>query len=197
MHSGQYFVILIKESKMLESIKGKILKKIEGKVLIDINGFGLLVNTPTGDELLKEGDEIFLYTYLSITKNGVELYGFLKYDTRELFKTIIRVPNVGPKTALSIISGLGIKGIKRALSNNDPEPISRVKGIGSKTAKRIILELKDSLKLETGKESIEARKALIKLGFLAEEANRFILKILKEDEELSSDEIVERVLKGI
>ncbi|MCK4571889.1 Holliday junction branch migration protein RuvA [candidate division WOR-3 bacterium] len=181
---------------MLESIKGKILKKMEGRITVDVNGFGLMVNTPLKNDSFNPGDEILLHTYLSITKNGVELYGFKEHEGRELFKTIIKVPNVGPKTALSIISGLGFPGIKKALSNNDPEPISRVKGIGSKTAKRIILELKDSLQLTIKKKGDEARKALMKLGFLSEEANRCIERVLKEKEDLSSNEIVERVLKG-
>ncbi len=181
---------------MLESIKGTILGKTEGKIVVDVNGFGFEINTPLKNASCNTGDEISLYTYLSITQNGVELYGFKEKESRDLFKTIIKVPNVGPKTALSIISGLGIPGIKNALSNNDPLPISRVKGIGSKTAKRIILELKDRLKLTTKKAPEEARKALMHLGFLAEEADHYIEKVLKDSEDLTSDEIVKRVLKG-
>ncbi|MCK4225888.1 Holliday junction branch migration protein RuvA [candidate division WOR-3 bacterium] len=181
---------------MLESIRGQILSIGEGRMTIDVNGFGLEVNTPLKNLSCKTGDEISLHTHLSITQNGIELYGFKEREGRDLFKTIIKVPNVGPKTAFCIISGLGIEGIKKALENNDPEPISRVKGIGSKTAKRIILELKDRLKLTTQKAPQEARKALMHLGFLAEEADRSIEKVLKGSAILTPEEIVERVLKG-
>ncbi len=181
---------------MLESIKGRVLEKTEGKIIIEVNGLGLEVNTPLKNDPYGKGAEIFLYTYLSITQNGVEIYGFKEQEGRNLFKTLIKVPNVGPRTALSIISSLGIPRIKKALSEDDPLPISTVKGIGSKTAKRIILELKDRLKLTTKKAPEEARKALMRLGFLAEEAARSIENVLKDSDDLNSDEIVKRVLKG-
>ena len=72
----------------------KILKKMEGRIAVDVNGFGLMVNTPLKNDSFNPGDEIFLHTYLSITKNGVELYGFKEHEGRELFKTIIKVPGV-------------------------------------------------------------------------------------------------------
>ncbi len=182
---------------MLESIKGIIMEVGEDRITVDVNGFGLSVYTPFKNKSRIIGNEIFLYTYLSITQSQMVLYGFEKKEGRDLFKTIIKVPNVGPKTAFSLMSGLGTSGIKKALADNDPEPISKVKGIGSKTAKRIILELKDKLEFAPKKELKEAKKALIALGFQSWEADNSILKVLKDSGELTADEIVERVLKGL
>ncbi|MCK4420321.1 Holliday junction branch migration protein RuvA [candidate division WOR-3 bacterium] len=182
---------------MLASIKGVLLEKGKDWVIVDVNGFGLQVYTPDRNGPYKIGDDIFLHTHLAITKKGVELYGFKDREGRELFKMIIKVPNVGPKTAFLLLSGLGINGIKKALSNDDPDLIARVKGMGAKTAKRIILELKGKLMLTPKEGSEEVRKALMQLGFSAEEAERSIQKVLKELPELTSNEIVERILRGV
>ena len=181
---------------MLEYIKGKIQDILEDRIIVDVNGFGMGINFYSNKNSPSIGDDIALYTYLSITQNGVDLYGFREKEEKKLFRSIIKVPNVGPKTAFSLMSGLGLKGLKKALSNNDPQSISRVKGIGKKTAKRIILELKDKLELEPKIECQEARKALIRLGFSPSEADKSINEILQQTEDLSPDEIVERVLKG-
>lgn len=180
---------------MLDSIKGVVLEAKKDEISVDVRGFGILVNAVMESGIPTVGDEIFLYTYLSITQNGVNIYGFENKSERELFKTVVKVPNVGPKTAFSLISGLGGAGIRRALDENNPETISRVKGIGSKTAKRIILELKDKLELEPRKEFDEARKALLSLGFSSSEADQAIREVTKGSDYLPVDEIVKKVLK--
>jgi Holliday junction DNA helicase RuvA len=182
---------------MLESIKGVVLNVEKEKISVSVGGFGFLVNTFMESEIPTVGDEIFLYTHLSLSQNGVDIYGFENRTERDLFRTIIKVPNIGPKTAFSLMIGLGGSGIRKALEANDPEPISRVKGIGSKTAKRIILELKDKLKTAPAKEFEEARKALISIGYSSKEADQAISEVVREGEYLSVDEIVKRVLKKI
>ena len=182
---------------MLESIKGVVLEVEKEKISVNVGGFGFLVNVVMESETPTVGDEIFLYTHLSISQNGVDIYGFENKLERELFRTIIKVPNIGPKTAFSLMLGLGGSGIRRALEASDPEPISKVKGIGSKTAKRIILELKDKLKTVPGKEFEEARKALISIGYSTKEADQAICEVMKDTDYLSVDEIVKKVLKEI
>ncbi len=182
---------------MLESIKGIVLDIEKDKISVSVGGFGFSINAVMESETPTVGDEIFLYTHLSINQNGVDIYGFENKLERELFRTIIKVPNIGPKTAFSLMLGLGGSGIRRALDNNDPEPISRVKGIGSKTAKRIILELKDKLKMAPGKEFEEAKKALISIGYSSKEADQAIYEVVKDEDYLSVDEIVKKVLKEI
>ena len=182
---------------MLESIKGVVLEVEKEKISISVGGFGFLVNTIMESETPTIGDEIFLYTHLSISQNGVDIYGFENKLERELFRTIIKVPNIGPKTAFSLMLGLGGSGLRRALDNNDPELISKVKGIGSKTAKRIILELKDKLKTSPGKEFEEAKKALIAIGYSPKEADQAICEVVKDEDFLSVDEIVKKILKEI
>jgi Holliday junction DNA helicase RuvA len=182
---------------MLESIKGVVLNVEKEKISVSVGGFGFLINVFIESAIPTVGDEIFLYTHMSLTQNGVDVYGFENRSERDLFRTIIKVPNIGPKTAFSLMIGLGGSGIRRALEANDPEPISRVKGIGSKTAKRIILELKDKLKLAPAKEFEEARKALISIGYSSKEADQSISEVVKDGEYLSVDEIVKRVLKKI
>jgi len=182
---------------MLESIKGVVLDIEKDKISVSVGGFGFSINTVMESETPTVGDEIFLYTHLSINQNGVDIYGFENKLEKELFRTIIKVPNIGPKTAFSLMLGLGGSGIRKALDANDPEPISKVKGIGSKTAKRIILELKDKLKMAPGKEFEEAKKALISIGYSSKEADQAIYEVVKDEDFLSVDEIVKKVLKEI
>jgi Holliday junction DNA helicase RuvA len=182
---------------MLESIKGVVSNIEKEKISVNVGGFGFLVNAIMESGLPTVGDEIFLYTYLSITQNGVDIYGFENKSERELFKTLMKVPNIGPKTAFSLIIGLGSSGIRRALDEDNPDPIMKVKGIGNKTAKRIILELKDKLKLAPRKEFEEAKKALITIGYSPREADEAISEVVKDADYLSVDEIVKKVLKEI
>lgn len=182
---------------MLESIKGIVLDIEKEKISVNVGGFGFLVNTVMESGVPTIGDEISLYTHISITQNGVDIYGFENKTERDLFRTIIKVPNIGPKTAFSLMLGLGGSGIRRALDANDPDPISNVKGIGSKTAKRIILELKDKLKMAPAKEFEEAKKALISIGYSSKEAEQAIYEVVKNADYLSVDEIVKKVLKEV
>ena len=182
---------------MLESIKGIVLDIEKEKISVNVGGFGLLVNTVMESGVPTIGDEISIYTHMSITQNGVDVYGFENKIERDLFRAIIKVPNIGPKTAFSLVLGLGGSGIRRALEANDPAPISSVKGIGSKTAKRIILELKDKLKMAPAKEFEEAKKALISIGYGSKEAEQAIYEVVKNTDYLSVDEIVKKVLKEI
>jgi Holliday junction DNA helicase RuvA len=182
---------------MLESIKGIVLEVEKEKISINVGGFGFLVNAFMESGIPTIGDEISLYTHLAITQNGLDIYGFENKTERDLFRTIIKVPNIGPKTAFSLMLGLGGSGIRKALDANDPEQISKVKGIGSKTAKRIILELKDKLKLAPRKEFEEAKKALIAIGYSSKEADQAISEAVKDADYLSVDEIVKKVLKEI
>jgi Holliday junction DNA helicase RuvA len=182
---------------MLESIKGVVLEVEKEKISINVGGFGFLVNAFIESGIPTIGDEISLYTHMSITQNGVDIYGFENKTERDLFRTIIKVPNIGPKTAFSLMLGLGGSGIRKALDANDPEQISKVKGIGSKTAKRIILELKDKLKMAPAKEFEEAKKALISIGYSPKEADQAICEAVKDTDYLSVDEIVKKVLKEI
>lgn len=182
---------------MLDMIEGSVKEVNKETVLIDVGGFGLRVFVTNAMDTYNRGDMISIHTYLSITQNGVDLYGFREKNERELFKMIIKVPNVGPRTAFSLLKGLNLENIREALSNDDPAPFARVKGIGKKTAKRIILELKGKLKLTPERDFEEVIKALVNLGFSKEEAEFSINKVLKEEKKLSPDEMVERILKGI
>jgi Holliday junction DNA helicase RuvA len=182
---------------MLESIRGVVLEVEKEKISINVGGFGFLVNAFMESGIPTIGDEISLYTHLAITQNGLDIYGFENKTERDLFRTIIKVPNIGPKTAFSLMLGLGGSGIRKALDANEPEQISKVKGIGSKTAKRIILELKDKLKLAPRKEFEEAKKALIAIGYSSKEADQAISEAVKDADYLSVDEIVKKVLREI
>lgn len=180
---------------MLESIKGVVLEVEKDRISLSVGGFGFSINTVIESTPPDIGDEIFLYTHLSISQNGIDIYGFKNKLERELFRAIIKVPNIGPKTAFALFAGLGSSGIRKALDNNDLVLISKVKGIGSKTAKRIILELKDKLKMAPNKGFEEAKKALIAIGYGPKEAEQAIYQVTKEEDYLSVDEIVGKVLK--
>ena len=183
---------------MLDRIKGKILQKTPVSVVIDCNGMGFNILIPLSTyEKLPESGEIEIFTQIVIKQDGIEIYGFFTDEEREVFKILRKVSNVGPKTALSILSTLGTDGFRDAILHKDAELLFSVKGVGKKTAERIIVELKDLF----GKEDLrigsrmEIVDALVSLGFSKKEALSLVLAILKEDSSLSTEEMIKEALR--
>ena len=159
---------------MIAQITGIVTLSEIGYVVLDVHGLGYKVYVPlsiTG----KIGEEMRLYTHLSVRENALDLYGFMDLESLRFFELLLRVSGIGPKSALNIISVSPIENIKQAISEGDSSYLTKVSGIGRKTAEKIIIELKDNIlpgAKPTGKLRAEtdALEALISLGYSRKEA---------------------------
>ncbi|AMD84513.1 Holliday junction DNA helicase subunit RuvA [Capnocytophaga haemolytica] len=194
---------------MITQLQGKLVEKNPTYVVIDCNGVGYFVNISLNTySALPEGEAIKLYTYLQIKEDAHTLYGFLSKSEREVFTLLLSVSGVGASTARTMLSSLTAAQIRSAIVNGDVASIQSVKGIGAKTAQRVILDLKDKmLKLQefdevaptasyTHKE--EALSALEVLGFVRKQAEKVVDKIVQSASgELSVEEIIKQSLKNL
>lgn len=129
---------------MIRSLTGTIADLALGHIVIDIQGVGYLVSIQTGyAEKLKLGDKISLHTYLAVREDSMTLYGFFSKDDLAMFEHLIDLPKIGPKSALQILSQASSELIKKAVASNDPDHLSKMSGIGKKTAEKIVQGLKD------------------------------------------------------
>ena len=181
---------------MFDRIKGEVVQKTPVSVVIDCNGIGFNIFIPLSTyERLPEAGVVEIYTHFIVKQDGFELYGFSSNDERELFRMLNKIPSVGPKTALSVLSTLGIDAFKGAVKSKDIKLISTVKGIGRKTAERIVVDLKDTIGEEEMKASkVEAVDGLVSLGFSRREAISLVVNIIKENNELSTEDIIKEAL---
>lgn len=194
---------------MIARIKGEVWEALPGRIVVGAGGVGyqLLVPVSTYDRLNPlEGEAIDLKTYQHVRENSLTLYGFANDEERDVFLLLIdRVSGIGPAIAMAVLSGLEVKMFKQAVVNGDAAGLSAVKGIGKKTAERIILELKDKVGVvqtweETGDRTEAARDAemgLIALGFKQADARKSVDRALKANPEAESAEIIRLGLRGI
>lgn len=135
---------------MIGHIKGYIDYIGENMVVIDNNGIGYNIFVPSSviSAIASTGDEIKLYTYMSVREDAMQLYGFLTRDELVIFKLLLGVNGIGPKAGISILSNLTPNNLRYAVISDDIKAINAVPGIGVKTAQKLILELKDKLNLE-------------------------------------------------
>jgi Holliday junction DNA helicase RuvA len=194
---------------VIARIKGEVWEALPGRIVVGAGGVGyqLLVPVSTYDRLNPlEGEAIDLKTYQHVRENSLTLYGFANDEERDVFLLLIdRVSGIGPAIAMAVLSGLEVKMFKQAVVNGDAAGLSAVKGIGKKTAERIILELKDKVGVvqtweETGDRTDAARDAemgLIALGFKQADARKSVDRALKANPEAESAEIIRLGLRGI
>jgi Holliday junction DNA helicase RuvA len=159
---------------MIHSLFGKIIIKKPGFVILETNGIGFktLISSKTFRQLPKINSKIRLFCHLNMRQDGLELYGFLKQDELEVFELLNSVNGIGPKIALKIINTLNIKELMAAISKDRHDFLTKVSGIGRKTAQRLILELRDKIKNKQNEEitaimetDIDIEKALKNLGY--------------------------------
>lgn len=194
---------------MIEYIKGEIVDLSPAAVVLENNGMGYFINIslPTYSDLV-EKKSCQLYIYEAIREDAFLLYGFLTKLEREIFLLLISVSGVGANTARVILSSLSVAELKDAISTNNVAIIQRVKGIGSKTAQRIIVDLRDKIgktaaadELPTSAistlstEKTEAISALVMLGFQQNATAKVVDKIVKEHPNLSLEQIIKLALK--
>ena len=135
---------------MIAYIKGELVEVEENALIIEAGniGYRVFISTQTLSELPAVGAQIKLHTYFNVREDAMQLYGFLTRDDLEVFQLLLNVNGIGPKAALGVLSGLSADDLRFAVLTDDAKTISKAPGIGGKTAQKIILELKDKLKLE-------------------------------------------------
>lgn len=168
---------------MIASIQGMVAHRTGDAVVMLVGGVGIeIFTTHTAHEMCHEGETVFLHTRLIVREDSLTLYGFASAYERDMFDTLLKVNGVGPKLAVQILSNLSTDNLRNAVASERPEILTRVPGIGKKTAQKILLELKD--KLPTGLEAMpvdgfddvnsDVMDALVGLGFSIVEAQRAI-----------------------
>lgn len=143
---------------MISYIKGKLVDVYEDRAIVELNGMGFEIYIPatTSAHLPLAGSEVCLHTYLYVREDAMMLYGFHSKDALEIFKKLITVSGIGPKGALAILSVITPSELRLAVAVEDAKAITRAPGIGIKTAKKMIIELKDKLKAEATVETDSA-----------------------------------------
>jgi Holliday junction DNA helicase RuvA len=191
---------------MIAHLQGKLVEKSPTQIIIDCGGVGYHVNISLHTySLLPNTDLIKVYTYLQIKEDAHTLFGFVEKSEREIFKMLLSVSGIGESIARTMLSSLDPKQITNAIASGDVVTIQSIKGIGSKTAQRVILDLKDKvLKLydldevsmsQSNTNRDEALSALEVLGFLRKSSERVVEKIVKDDPEASVESIIKKALK--
>lgn len=182
---------------MIGSIRGKVTLKGERFVLVETAGVGYKIWT-SQDNLskVKNDAEVLFYTHTHVREDSLDLYGFLNYEELDFFEMLINVSGIGPKGALTILSVATIETLQRAISTSDIPYLTKISGIGKKTAEKMVIELRDKVgvleKNETLKDELDALLALQALGYSQNEA-RDALKGLSP--ELSTNAKIKEALK--
>lgn len=200
---------------MYSYIRGELVEIIdENWIVLEANqiGYNIRISAQTLEYLPGIGSEVKIYTYLYVKEDAHMLYGFLTRDDLEIFRLLIGVSGIGPKGALAILSALSSDDLRFAVLTADAKTIAKAPGVGNKTAQRIIIELKDKLRLEdtlaqiNSKNAIEpennvvrkseAVEALVSLGYSAAEARK-VLQGIEITEETPVEEILKEALKAL
>ena len=203
---------------MIAYLNGRVADISEENLVIEVAHIGYNVRVPASVTALLPpvGEEVRIYTYMSVREDAVALYGFLTKDDLEMYKQLITVSGVGPKAGLAILSALSADELRMAVISQDAKAIAKAQGIGAKTAQRIILELKDKISLEDtvfmkdsvsdaavipasgdiGRAKAEAVEALTALGYSATEALRAV-KQVENAEAMDVEALLKAALKHI
>jgi holliday junction DNA helicase RuvA len=193
---------------MIGSIRGRIASKTPPQLMVEVGGVGYEVEAPMSTFFLlpSVGEEVFLLTHLVVREDAHILYGFGTHDERRLFRSLIKVSGVGPKIALALLSGINVEAFALCVQNQDIAALTKVPGIGRKTAERLVVEMKDRLgpPSETVVNAVagppgvnpeaEAFGALVALGYKPAEATR-LLKAAGPGTH-STEELIRRALQG-
>ncbi len=204
---------------MISYIKGALVKVWEDGIVLEANNIGYDIKMPLSslEDLPRIGDTIKIYTYMHVREDAIGLFGFLTEDDLNMFKLLITVNGIGPKGALGILSAITPDNLRFAILSEDAKTITTAPGIGNKTASKLIIELKDKIKLEdafeqklmnqmNGQEIVagsgsaiadvrnEAIQALVVLGYSKTDAAKVVRKI-DITEDMSSEDILKKSLK--
>ena len=200
---------------MIAYIKGELVETLPGSVILDVHGIGyrIYISGRESEQLTKMGSQVKLHTYFHVKEDAMQLYGFQHKDDLEVFSLLLGISGIGPKGALAILSVMTTDDLRFAVLGDDAKAIAKAPGVGTKTAQRLILELKDKMSLEdafeqkfekTGEPAEnhaqgtknEAVQALVALGYSSSEALR-ALNGIEITEETDVEEILKMALKNM
>ncbi len=188
---------------MISQLNGTLIEKTPTEIVVDCGGVGYsaLVSVKTSDELPKIGEKVIIKTLLIPRDDALVLFGFLTETERNTFKLLISISGIGPKMAIGILSSIAIADFQEYIASGNANAITKLPGIGKKTAQRLILELKDKISLIGGSSSIfakeqnlvkqEALSALITLGYSRALAEKSIKRAI---DEMGSSEFTAEIL---
>jgi holliday junction DNA helicase RuvA len=193
---------------MIGAVRGRLASKTPPQLTVDVGGLGYELEAPmsTFYRLPAVGEEVRLLTHLVVREDAHVLYAFATEDERRLFRSLIRVSGVGPKIALALLSGISVAAFAQCVANEDITALTRVPGVGRKTAERLIVEMRDRLPAPppaagaavgaaaAGPEG-EAYDALVALGYRPAEATR-LLQAAGGSGSHSTEELIRRALQG-
>ena len=193
---------------MIAHLRGRVLRKSPQEVIVDVSGVGYRVAIPVSTfyRLGEEGAEVSLRVHTHVREDALALFGFLTAHEQDLFERLIQVAGVGPKLAVNILSGIEAAELAAALRGSDIARLTRVPGVGKKTAERLVVELKDKMPPVTPPEAEEAAvaeatpkedllSALAHLGYSRAEAERGVDRALREDGSGRFEDLLRRALQ--
>lgn len=193
---------------MISHLKGRLIEKNPTHVVIECAGVGYFVNISLHTfSRISDTESIQLFTHLLVREDAHILYGFAEKSEREIFRLLLSVSGIGASTARTLLSSLSPEQTRDAIASADVAKIQAVKGIGAKTAQRVIVDLKDKIlkfydisevspnSNNTNRE--EALSALEVLGFVRKQAERAVDKVISQDSSLSVEDIIKRALKNL
>src|SRR5210317_533557 len=192
---------------MIGSLRGRLAAKHAPDIIVECNGVGYEIETPMSTflDLPAIGAELFLHTHLLVREDAQILYGFASDEERTLFRTLLKVNRVGAKMALGVLSSMSASDFRRCVEYEDAATLSKVPGIGKKTAERLIMEMRDKVddvgvpSLPGSKVAVEASArseafdALVSLGYKANEVNKLLGTLDIDDQ--SAEDIIRHALK--
>jgi len=193
---------------MITHLKGKLVEKNPTYIVVEAAGIGYLLHISLNTySSLPDSESLFVYTHLSVKEDSHTLFGFIDKTEREIFRLLISVSGVGPSIARTMLSSMSTDEIQQAIASGNVSVIQSVKGIGVKTAQRVLIDLRDKISktyvgdevsvTESNTNKIEALSALEVLGFNKKQSEKVIDKILMEDKALSVAELIKRALKNL
>tara|TARA_B100000809_G_scaffold140802_1_gene138349 strand:+ start:607 stop:1239 length:633 start_codon:yes stop_codon:yes gene_type:complete len=199
-------------TKVIARLRGEVVEALPNRLVVDAGGVGYQVLVPISsfDHLNpRVGAEITLLTHLHIRENAHTLYGFATAEERDIFLLLVdRVSGIGPATAMAVLSGMPVERFKQSVVESDVKAISTIKGLGKKTAERIVLELKDKVGVtetwqkaadegEAGASARDAELALLALGYKQVDARKAIRAVLQATPQMPTEELIREALRGL
>ena len=193
---------------MIGRLRGRLVRKAPPALIVDVNGVGYELEAPmsTFYRLPELDREVELHTHLVVREDAQLLYGFATEDERRLFRDLLRVTGIGPKIGLALLSGIDVETFMRCVEAEDAQALTRIPGIGRKTAERLLVEMRDRIRAlgqlphaaakpgaATGARA-EAFAALVALGYRPVEVNRLLQGV--EQEGAGTEELIRRALQA-
>lgn len=182
---------------MIGSVKGKIILKTEKFLIVETGGIGYKINVSpdTISKTKKIGDEVMLWIHTHVREDALDLYGFLDREELEFFELLLNVSGIGPKSALAILGIASIETLRKAIATDDISYLTKISGIGRKTAEKIVIELRDKMGDEKSDGSmqgeLDALEALKSLGYSQNEAR----EALKQTKSADTNAKIKEALK--